>query len=155
LRTEFDDNVIPIPLVKGIKQPLYAHKERATEDMWKLWKNKGFGEVLSESADMALLIRERAMVVVDFDNKTTSQIFEENEPHFVNTVKESTKKGFHFFFKGTEQTKAMNLSNIVRPFGETMDIDNITTHDNDTGAIISIWSFTGECSKLGLFTLKG
>ena len=139
LKAEFDGNVIPIPLKKGKKTPLYTHKEKKTENLWKMWKNKGFAEVLSETADLALLIRERAMVVVDFDDKEQAKIFEKNLIEFDSTVKESTKKGFHYFFKGTEQTKAMKLSNSVRPFGETCDVDIITTHENDTGAIIAIY----------------
>lgn len=139
LRAEFDGNVIPIPLKKGKKTPLYSHKGKKTENLWKMWKNKGFAEVLSETADLALLIRERAMVVVDFDDKEQAKIFENNLIEFDCTVKESTKKGFHYFFKGTELTKSMKLSNCVRPFGETCDVDIITTHENDTGAIIAVY----------------
>lgn len=139
LTTEFDSNVIPIALVKDAKQPLYSHKDKSNDDMWKAWDNKGFAEVVSENADLGLLIRNRALVVIDFDNKSTPEIFEENIPEFVSTVKQSTKKGYHFFFKGTELTKNMKLSNQVRPFGEEMDIDIITTWDNDTGGIITVY----------------
>lgn len=144
LRAEFDGNVIPIPLKKGKKTPLYSHKEKKTENLWKMWKNKGFAEVLSETADLALLIRERAMVVVDFDNKGQAHDIEDKVPEFVDTVKESTKKGFHFFFKGTERTKSMKLSNTVRPFGEDIDVDIITTWENDTGAIITVYPSTDK-----------
>lgn len=139
LRAEFDGNVIPIPLKKGTKEPLYSHKDKTTEDMWKLWKNKGFGNVLSETADMALLIRERAMVVIDLDDVEQAQEFEDCLTDFADTVKESTKKGFHYFFKGTDLTKSMKLSNIARPFGENLKVDVITTWENETGAIITVY----------------
>jgi hypothetical protein len=117
------------------------HKDKSTDDVWKLWKNKGYGEVLSECADLALLIRDRAMVVVDFDSCDDAMLFEESEnfQEFPKTVKESTSKGFHYFFKGTEETREMKLSNIVRPF-EEIDLDIITTHENNTGAMITIYT---------------
>ena len=144
LRAEFDGNVIPIPLKKGKKTPLYSHKEKKTENLWKMWKNKGLADVLSETADLALLIRERAMVVVDFDNKGQAHDIEDKVQEFMDTVKESTKKGYHYFFKGTEQTKSMKLSNTVRPFGEDIDVDIITTWENDTGAIITVYPSTDK-----------
>jgi hypothetical protein len=131
--------MIWIPLVKNTKQPLYAHKDKSTDDMWKLWKNRGYGEVLSECADLALLIRDRAMVVIDFDDKEQALMFEEKLPEFVETVKEKINKGYHYFFKGTTETYFMNLSNSVRPFGDGIDMDIITTQSNGTGAIISIY----------------
>jgi hypothetical protein len=139
LQQEFNGDVIPIPLKKGEKQPLYGHANKSNDDVWKLCKNKGFGEVLSENADLGLLIRNRAMIVVDFDDKVNFkhyEMFEEAMPEFKETVKASTKKGYHYFFKGTEEIK---LSNIVRPFGEEIDIDIITTWDKGTGGIITIY----------------
>lgn len=139
LRTDFNDDVIPIPLVKGEKHPLYGHANISSVDMWKKWKNIGFGQVLSENADMGLLIRNNAIYVVDFDDKDTAMIFEEKIQDFTHTVKQETKKGFHYFFKGTNETKELQMCNEVRPFGETQDIDIITTWNNGTGGIITVY----------------
>ncbi len=139
LQTEFNGDVIPIPLKKEEKQPLYSHANSPNDALWLRWKDMGFGEVLSENADLDLLIRNRAMVVVDFDSRDLYETFEDNIPQFKDTVKQSTKKGFHYFFKGTEETQEMKLSNCVRPFGESKDIDIITTWDKGTGGIITIY----------------
>lgn len=139
LKTEFNGEVIPIPLIKGEKTPLYGHAKINTDDMWKKWKNIGFGKVLSETADLGLLIRNNAIYVVDFDDKDTSVLFEKNISDFTNTVKQETKKGFHYFFKGTDETKKLKMCNEVRPFGESQDIDIITTWENGTGGIITVY----------------
>ncbi len=136
---EFNGDVIPIALVKDQKQPLYSHANITNEALWKKWENQGYKEVMTEQADMGLVIRNRAMVVIDFDDKDTSHIFEEKCPSFKDTVKQSTKKGFHYFFKGSALTKEMKLSNQVRPFGEDMDIDIITTWDKGTGGVITVY----------------
>lgn len=139
LMDEFNGNVIPIPLVKGEKRPMYAHVDKTNEDLWNKWEKQGFTSVVQSNADLGLLIRNRAIVVVDFDDKDQAAIFEEGIPEFQTTVKQSTKKGFHYFFKGTDTTKGMNMSNQVRPFGDTADIDIITTWDKGTGGIITIY----------------
>jgi hypothetical protein len=136
---KFNGDVIPIALVKNEKKPLYPHANKTNEELWKKWDKKGVAEVLSENADMGLLIRNHSLVVIDFDNKEQSSMFEDNIPEFQHTVKQSTKKGFHYFFKGTQQTKDMKLSNQVRPFGENIDIDIITTWDKGTGGIITVF----------------
>lgn len=134
---KFNGDVIPIPLVKGEKKPLYSHKTRTNADLWSKWRSMGVGMVLDGDADLGILIRNNAMIVVDFDNKDQPSIFEENIPEFKETVKQETKKGFHYFFKGTDETKS--IFNQVRPFADGIDIDLITTHDNGTGGIITIY----------------
>lgn len=133
---EFNGDVIPIPLVKNAKQPLYAHANITNDALWKKWDKQGYKEVMTQKADMGLVIRNHALIVVDFDDKNLSSVFEENIPDFQNTVKQSTKKGFHYFFKGTDKIK---LSNQVRPFGETIDVDIITTWEKGTGGIITVY----------------
>ena len=139
LQQEFNGDVIPIPLVKGKKEPLYSHKGQLTEVLLHLWEEGGLPKVLKNEADLGLLIRNNAMIVVDFDDKNQAKEFETHINEFGLTVKEETKKGFHYFFKATDETREMKISNIVRPFGEGKEIDIITTWENGTGAIISIY----------------
>lgn len=137
LQIKLNGDVIPIPLVKGEKKPLYSHKTRTNDELWIKWRSMGVRMVLDGDADLGLLIRNNAMIVVDFDNKDQPSIFEENIPEFKDTVKQETKKGFHYFFKGSDETK--NIFNQVRPFGDGIDIDIITTHEKGTGGIITIY----------------
>lgn len=139
LKTSFGNDVIPIALKKDKKEPMYAHKTKSNEELWKCWNDVGCPKVAISKADMGFVIRNRAMVVIDFDDKEQARIFEEYIPEFATTVKQSTKKGYHYFFKASTQTKEMKLSNTVRPFGEGKDIDIITTWEKGTGGIITVY----------------
>jgi hypothetical protein len=139
LSTKFNNNVIPIALVKHQKKPMYCHKTLSNEDAWKKWEASGMKLVADEEADIGLLIRNREIVVVDFDNKEQAKLFEDNIPEFSVTVKQETKKGFHYFFKGTEQSKQMKMSNHVRACGEEIELDIITTWEKDTAGMITVY----------------
>ena len=144
-------NCVPIPLVKGTKQPFggfqFAVNAISTEQMWSNWNTIGIHMVENGDADMALSIRGD-MIVIAFDDEELGEQFV-NCQDFANTACCKTAHGYHLYFTKTDACK--DWVKMVRPYGAQFPMDIITTEANGTGALITIPPSTGKewIRKLG------
>lgn len=135
LETNFK-RCIPVPLVKGTKMPYggfkYNYEEVSDEQLWKKWKDIGMTLVENGDADLGMTLRE-GIIVIDFDDKEQGEIVMDVDG-FKSTPCVESKKGFHFYFKVTEECS--DWTTMVRPYKDGIDIDVLCKTATGTGSMI-------------------
>jgi phage/plasmid-associated DNA primase len=112
---------IMIPSIKGGKVPKYKHKDLAytSED----FKTKGY----KECEEGCLIILPESIIVIDVDDKDTTDILEDAIHELKETVCCETKKGKHYYFRATEYSKKSGMKDGARQMkqenGEALPID--------------------------------
>lgn len=123
------------------KRPTYAFKGKSCDELWDKWYGDyGWFRYVcaNEKAGVSLLLRDD-LIVVDCDDITEAEEFEQCIPEFTKTPKQATKKGCHYFFKRGKICDENNIFCSIRPF-EKLSVDIITKRQEGKEAgMISIY----------------
>lgn len=95
-----------------------------------------------ECASGCMIILTQDLIVVDIDDHTYCETFENADPTFAQTVCCKTSKGKHYYFNSTPKSIAAKMMDGARQMfmdtGEAFPIDIKTITSTGTGGVISI-----------------
>lgn len=135
LLTEFP-GVTLMPSTKTGKLPKYKHKNNQyTSHDFLSCGHK-------ECEDGCIMVLTKDIVVIDVDDETYCDTFENASQEFTHTVCCKTRKGKHYYFRSTPKSLSVNMKDGARQMklknGEVLPIDIKTVTSTGTGGVISI-----------------
>ncbi len=133
-----------MPARAGGKIPMFRHKngEYSSSDFYKL-------SATAFKHGALIILRSDSLLVVDVDDESLAADFMRTYPEFNTTVSTRTSKGYHFYFRATDTSRAAGLRDGARQFSSDKASSRSSRHDmmpidikmqttRGTGGVISI-----------------
>lgn len=139
--SKYSKNVV-VPCID--KHPIIKYK--GNDATWECLEKLVFKDTKSDTGKwncVGIIVKDQ--IVIDIDDKTFIEIFEEQFPFLKETVSETTKNGKHYFFKRTKLLDDLSITTAIKcieinGIKKDIDIKTISNIESETptGSVIIV-----------------